>query len=135
VTVSASTPRRDQRRHTRQRAGLAVRMTVRGGPEIPGDMWFDAENLSEGGAFLQASLLFEPGEILHLEIPLPSGKTVRIQGKVVRVSHGPTNATAHQAGGRQENQAAGMGIQFTTLDDDDRRILSATLKSLTGNPL
>jgi len=76
----------------------------------------DSEDLSEGGAFLRSDLLFEVGETLHLEIPLPSGQLLKAVGRVVRVS---------RSRGREGH--AGMGIEFIKLSLQDRRALAAVL--------
>ncbi len=90
------------------------------GPRVAGDIQLDAADLSEGGAFLRSDLLFEEGETLVLDIPLPSGKNISAEGRVVRVD-------------RTESGKAGMGIAFTRLDETDRRILSANLKMLMAS--
>jgi c-di-GMP-binding flagellar brake protein YcgR len=78
----------------------------------PGGIRLDSANLSEGGAFLRSDLLFEIGEALIVEIPLPSGSVVRAAARVVRVA-------------RDKNPAAvpGMGIEFTGLSSQDRRLI------------
>lgn len=110
-----STGRRDMRRHRRKPEELPV--TVRAaGNKVDGGIHLDATNLSEGGAFLRSSLLFEVGELLHLEIPLASGQIVKASGKVVRVSKS-----------RSTVQEPGMGIEFATLSPEDRQTLAAHL--------
>lgn len=107
---------RDQRRHGRKVADFDVVVGTRSGPRVHGDIQLDAADLSEGGAFLRSELLFEEGEALVLDIPLPSGKTIAAEGRVVRVDKSPDGN-------------AGMGIAFTKLSDEDRRILIANLKA------
>lgn len=106
------------RRHDRRSAELPVLVSTAGGTETKGGITLDASDVSEGGAFLRSDLLFEIGETLHLEIPLPSGQVVKANGRVVRVSH--------QTGG------AGMGIQFIDLGDRDRRALASSLGKLAA---
>jgi hypothetical protein len=72
----------------------------------------DSFNLSEGGAFLRSELLFEVGEALTLEIPLPTGSVVRTAARVVRVARDKDPAAIH-----------GMGIEFTGLSPQDRRLI------------
>jgi len=110
----------DMRRHDRRRAGFEVMVGTPNGPRVAGDIQLDAADLSEGGAFLRSDLLFEEGETLMLDIPLPSGKNISAEGRVVRVD-------------RTEAGKAGMGIAFTCLDETDRRILSANLKMLMAS--
>jgi len=103
------------RRYDRRQAELPV--TVRAaGSKVQAGIHLDSADLSEGGAFLRSELLFEVGEALDLEIPLPSGQVVKAAGRVVRVSRS-----------RGRETAAGMGIEFTRLSLQDRRALAASL--------
>jgi Tfp pilus assembly protein PilZ len=116
--------RREQRKFERKPAELAV--TVRAaGSTVEGGIRLDSLNVSEGGAFLRSDLLFEVGEVLHLEIPLPEGPVVKATGRVVRVSRA-----------RGKDGTAGMGIEFTRLAMSDRRAITASLTQLfRRNPL
>ena len=76
--------------------------------------------MSEGGAFLRSDLLFEVGDVLHLEIPLPDGPVVKATGRVVRVNARAAARTARP----------GMGIEFTRLAMSDRRAISTSLAQL-----
>lgn len=110
--------RRDQRKFDRKPAELPV--TVRAaGNRVQGGILLDSGDVSEGGAFLRSDLLFEIGEVLHLEIPLPTGEVIKATGKVVRVSRS-----------RGRETEPGMGIEFTRLALADRRVLAATLQGL-----
>lgn len=103
------------RRFDRRQAELPV--TVRAaGNKVEGGIHLDSADLSEGGAFLRSDLLFEIGESLDLEIPLPTGEVVKAAGRVVRVSRG----------GAREAQP-GMGIEFTRLSVQDRRAIASCL--------
>ena len=113
--VKKTPGRRDMRRFDRRRAELPV--TVRAaGNSVEGGIRLDSADLSEGGAFLRSDLLFEIGENLELEIPLPSGQVVKAAGRVVRVS---------RSLGREA--LPGMGIEFTKLSLQDRRAIAASL--------
>ncbi len=116
--------RREQRKFERKPAELAV--TVRAaGSTVEGGIRLDSLNVSEGGAFLRSDLLFEVGDVLHLEIPLPEGPVVKATGRVVRVSRA-----------RGKDGTAGMGIEFTRLAMSDRRAITASLTQLfRRNPL
>lgn len=104
----APTGRRDMRKFDRRSAELPVMVSGRrGGEKAKGGITLDSSDVSEGGAFLRSDLLFETGETLQLEIPLPSGPTITVSGRVVRVSQ-------DRAGG------AGMGIEFIDLATADR---------------
>jgi Tfp pilus assembly protein PilZ len=122
--VKKAPGRREQRKFERKPAELAV--TVRAaGSTIEGGIRLDSLNVSEGGAFLRSDLLFEVGEVLHLEIPLPEGPVVKATGRVVRVSRA-----------RGKDGTAGMGIEFTRLAMSDRRAITASLTQLfRRNPL
>jgi hypothetical protein len=89
---------------------ILVRTTTRQ-PTL-GGIHLDLANLSEGGAFLRSDLLFEIGEALNLEIPLPSGSVVKTAARVVRVARDKDPAAVH-----------GMGIEFTGLSPQDRRLI------------
>jgi hypothetical protein len=89
------------------------------GSRVEGGIRLDSADVSEGGAFLRSALLFEVGEVLHLEIPLPGGPVIKATGKVVRVSRG-----------RGKNSEPGMGIEFTRLAMSDRRAISTFLSHL-----
>jgi hypothetical protein len=121
--VKKAPGRRDQRKFDRRPAELAV--TVRAaGNRVEGGIRLDSMDVSEGGAFLRSELLFEVGEVLHLEIPLPSGPVVKATGKVVRVSRT-----------RGKDIMPGMGIEFTRLAMSDRRAITASLSLLSRNPI
>ena len=89
------------------------------GSTVAGGIRLDSLDVSEGGAFLRSALLFEIGEVLHLEIPLPGGPVIKATGRVVRVSRA-----------RGKNQTPGMGIEFTRLAMSDRRAISTFLSHL-----
>jgi Tfp pilus assembly protein PilZ len=109
------------RRFGRRPAELPV--TVRAaGNKVEAGILLDSGNLSEGGAFLRSALLFEIGEVLHLEIPLPSGDVVKTTGRVVRVSRS-----------RGKEVEAGMGIEFTTLSSQDKKTLATNLPNVGSN--
>ena len=116
--------RREQRKFERRPAELAV--TVRAaGSTIEAGIRLDSLNVSEGGAFLRSDLLFEVGDVLQLEIPLPDGPVIKATGKVVRVSRT-----------RGKEGAAGMGIEFTRLAMSDRRAITVSLTQLfRRNPI
>jgi Tfp pilus assembly protein PilZ len=116
--VTNTPGRRDQRRFDRKPAELPV--TVRAaGNRVEGGIRLDTSDVSEGGAFLRSDLLFEVGEVLLLEIPLPSGQVVRAIGKVVRISRS-----------RDKKTAPGMGIEFTRLATEDRRAIVTSLAQM-----
>lgn len=122
MASSKSPGRRDQRKFTRKLAELPVSVRAAGN-RVEGGILLDSGDVSEGGAFLRSDLLFEIGEVLHLEVPLPTGEVIKATGKVVRVSRS-----------RGRESVPGMGIEFTRLALADRRLLVARLQSLQNAP-
>jgi Tfp pilus assembly protein PilZ len=116
--VKKAPGRREQRKFERKPAELAVTVKAAGNT-VEGGIRLDSLNVSEGGAFLRSDLLFEVGDVLHLEIPLPDGPVVKATGKVVRVSRA-----------RGKDGLAGMGIEFTRLAMSDRRAITVSLAQL-----
>jgi uncharacterized protein (TIGR02266 family) len=102
----------DLRRHPRKR--LRVEFTFRD-EEGAGDLSLEGANLSAGGAFLESDLLLEPGEPLAIAFAAP-GRTVTARAEVVWARRFP-----------EEGQAAGMGVRFGELSQEDRRALEALL--------
>jgi hypothetical protein len=99
------------RQHDRKPVVLPFQVRT-AGSQLEGGLHLDSIDLSEGGAFLQAELLFEVGERLTVEIPLPSGDVLKTTARVARVA-------------RKADPAAppGMGIEFTGLSFEDRRLI------------
>jgi hypothetical protein len=127
--VKKAPGRRNQRKFERRPAELAVTVRTVSGKvgKVEGGIHLDSLDVSEGGAFLRSQLLFEVGEILQLEIPLPGGITVKATGKVVRVSRG-------SADGEGKPTVPGMGIEFTRLAMSDRRAITTSLAQLLKKP-
>jgi Tfp pilus assembly protein PilZ len=89
------------------------------GNKVTAGIRLDASDLSEGGAFLCSDLLFEVGEILHLEIPVSENEILTATGRVAWVTRGGDGQTP-----------AGMGIAFERLSAPDRRRLTQGLRRL-----
>jgi len=104
----------DQRRHPRRAIELAVVVTD-AADRVHGQIVFDTQDVSLGGAFVRSDLLFEIGEELALAFELPTGQRIVARGKVVRVARDAPD----------EGQPAGMGIQFVALSDSDRSAILA----------
>jgi Tfp pilus assembly protein PilZ len=104
------------RRHPRQSLELPV-LVSDAANRVKAGIRFDAADLSAGGAFLRSDLLFEVGEILNLQIDLPSHGRIAAVGRVVRVSRGTP-----------QDRAAGMGIEFIDLSPADRTAIEAVLR-------
>jgi len=78
-----------------------------------GEIVLDTHDLSSGGAFLKADLLFEVDEEIDLEFALPAtDRVIRCHGRVAWVTRGGAG-----------ERPAGMGIEFVGLADTDRETL------------
>ena len=64
------------------------------------------EDISMGGCFVNTQSLVEPGEVITVEIRLPSGEWAQLRGEV----------TSRQPG-------IGFGMVFTFLTEDETRTL------------
>jgi c-di-GMP-binding flagellar brake protein YcgR len=112
--MTAPAERGNLRQHARSAIELPV-VVSDAENRVEGAITFDTQDVSVGGAFIRSDLLFEIGEELQLAINLPSGRTVRAIGRVVRV--------ARDTG--DEGAAPGMGVQFSRLSDTDREAIQA----------
>jgi len=86
-----------------------------------GQLMFQSADLSAGGTFLKSDLLLEQGEALSLEFTVPSAtgpKVVRTQARVAWVRRFPQNG-----------EAAGMGVEFVSMEEVDRAVLTAHVRS------
>lgn len=106
--------RGNQRRHERSTIDLPVTVTDAVN-KVEGHIELTTQDISAGGAFVRSDLLFEVGEELVLSFELPSARTIRARGRVVRV--------ARELG--DEGGVPGMGIQFVDLADADRDAILA----------
>jgi len=91
------------------------------GNKVRAGLRLDSTDLSEGGLFLRSDLLFEVGEDLTLDVPLPDGKVMQASGRVAWVTRGTG-----------KKGAAGMGIEFARLSAHDRRDLAEGLRTLAN---
>lgn len=104
-----------QRRH--ERKAVAVQFQAREAHGV-GQLVFTSADLSAGGTFLASDLLLEQGEPLSLEFTFPGeAAPLRAQARVAWVRRFP-----------EAGEAAGMGVEFVTMRDEDR----ARLESLLG---
>jgi len=106
--VSPSPVRRDTRQHARIDLEILVSVTD-ASQKVRKPIRFASTDLSSGGAFLRADVLFEVGEVLLVEFRLPNGRQIKAQGRVVRVARGG-----------QKDRTSGMGIEFVDLSAEDR---------------
>jgi uncharacterized protein (TIGR02266 family) len=85
-----------------------------------GELWFEGVDLSAGGSFLRSELLLEQGENLQVEFRIPNlARPLRAQARVAWVRRFP-----------EPGEPPGMGVQFLSMADEDRRILTQYLSSL-----
>jgi uncharacterized protein (TIGR02266 family) len=107
-------------RDTRKQARAALELPVvvsDSANRVTGGIQFDSADISAGGAFLRADLLFEVGELLTLQFQLAQGgPTIRAAGRVTRVSRG------------QSKEVPGMGVEFVDLRPEDRAAIEDRLR-------
>jgi c-di-GMP-binding flagellar brake protein YcgR len=103
---------RDTRKHPRIELEVPV-MVSDAAKKVRRPIRFASADVSGGGAFLRSDLLFEVGEVLHLEFDLPGGHHIRADGRVVRVARGG-----------QKDKYPGMGLEFVDLLPDDRAAIA-----------
>ena len=103
---------RDTRKYPRTELEVPV-MVSDAAKKVRKPIRFSSADVSGGGAFLRSDLLFEVGEVLHLEFDLPGGHHIGTDGRVVRVSRGG-----------QKDKYAGMGLEFVDLSPDDRAAIA-----------
>ena len=104
----------EQRRHERRL--LAVKFKARDASGV-GELVFTSADLSAGGSFLRSDLLLEQGDALSLEFSLPGARlAIHAQARVAWVRRFPA-----------EGEPAGMGVEFTAMQDADRAALAKHL--------
>jgi len=106
--VTTSPVRRDTRLYARRPLEIVVTIAD-AAKRVRKPIRMSSVDLSGGGTFLRADVLFEVGEVFTIEFQLPDGHQIRTQGRVVRVSRG----------GPKE-RPPGMGIEFIDLRAEDR---------------
>ncbi len=106
--MSPSPVRKDTRAYARRPVEIVVTLSD-AAKRVRKPIRLSSVDLSGGGTFLRADVLFEVGEVLFIEFQLPDGHQIRAQGRVVRVSRGG-----------QRERPPGMGIEFVDLSAEDR---------------
>ena len=107
---------RDARKQTRAALDLPV-VVSDSSNQVTGGIHFESADVSTGGAFLRADLLFEVGELLTLQFQLPEdGPSILAAGRVTRVSRG------------QAKEVPGMGVEFIDLRPEDRAAIEERLR-------
>jgi uncharacterized protein (TIGR02266 family) len=107
-------PTAEHRRFARK----AIPVEFRGrDAEGDGQLVFESEDISAGGTFLKSDLLLEPGERMTLEFRVPAvPRLLKAQARVVWARRFP-----------QEGEAAGMGVEFSAMSEEDRDVLTRYL--------
>lgn len=100
------------RRYPRKLVSVEVKAQ---GRSAAGQLQFDAMDLSMGGAFLKSDILFDEGEPLVLEMQLSQG-SICGAARVVWV--------------RRLVGEPGMGVEFMSLSEDDRRTIETFLNEV-----
>ncbi len=96
----------DKRRKPRKRERLRVLY----GPKTPSKVGFTS-NISETGLCVQTFAVYNPGSYLLLEVQLPCGGVVKIEGRVHWARKVPPNLL-HKV------KYAGMGIKIVNFNGD-----------------
>jgi uncharacterized protein (TIGR02266 family) len=78
-----------------------------------------AQDISRNGIYVKSHNLLESGAPVQLQLSLPDGRQLPVQGKVKRVQRG-------------ENE--GMGIYFVHPDPEERKALEALVAQAEGQP-
>ncbi|MGQ0508680.1 MAG: PilZ domain-containing protein [Myxococcaceae bacterium] len=104
----------EMRRHTRR--SLAVDFKGKDASGV-GQLLLEGSDLSPGGTFIRSDLLLEQGEKLALEFQVPGvPRLMRAQARVAWVRRFP-----------KEDEFPGMGVEFTTMSEEDRSVLTQYL--------
>jgi uncharacterized protein (TIGR02266 family) len=107
----------DQRKFLRKSLEVRFRALAPGHDgAVAGHLSFDSVDLSAGGPFLRSDLLLEQGEALSLEFAL-DGRLIKAQAHVAWVRRFPV-----------QHEPAGMGVEFVSMHDADRRLLERYLE-------
>jgi uncharacterized protein (TIGR02266 family) len=87
-----------------------------------GDLLFESDDLSAGGAFLRSDLLLEEDEALTIEFRIPRVlRPIRTQAKIAWVRRFP-----------KPGEVAGMGVHFLSLEEADRAELERYLEAVAA---
>ncbi|HEY0867011.1 MAG TPA: PilZ domain-containing protein [Fimbriimonas sp.] len=106
----------EQRRHLR--TALQVEFRARAGRGA-GHLLFEGTDLSPGGTFLRSELLLEPGETVTVEFQVPGAvRPLSAEARIAWVRRFP-----------KPDEDAGMGVQFLSMSEEDRALLSSFLGS------
>ncbi len=112
-----STPKESRRQFERHPFNVRI---ISESQDLNGKIWFDTDNISEGGAFLTSDFLLDIGERLTMRFPeMPNSAAFDLTGVVVWVN-------LNRDEDRDPN-LPGMGIAFDPLDEAARTELNHLL--------
>ena len=82
-----------------------------------GVICFYSTDISVGGLFLETTIPFQEGHIIHIQLKLPGAeRPLRLQGRVVRNVSSPPET------------APGMAIEFLHLGYEDQRLIEGYVR-------
>ncbi len=106
----------DHKRYRRYiRRALDVEIQVRDAGDVGGEIFFDAVDISEGGAFVRSSFLLEIGERLEASFRLPKQQNAIVVRCIVAWVTPHANLKGE----------AGFGLEFIDLTDEEKEQISA----------
>ena len=83
----------------------------------------NATNISEHGVFIHTNKTLEPGTVVELQFTIPESKEkLKIKGEVMWVN--PYRKE------QEKNYNPGMGVRFESLNELDKQILLAAIKTI-----
>ncbi|OQY22815.1 MAG: pilus assembly protein PilZ [Desulfobacteraceae bacterium 4572_35.2] len=88
----------------RRKLRIRKRIRVMYGSEFPSKVGFTSD-ISESGLCIKSFIVFKPGTVLLLEIEVPSGEIVRLEGRVHWARKVPPNLL-------RKVKHAGMGVKI-----------------------
>lgn len=109
-----------EKRHKKR---LSKRLIVRFGKSRPDVLGF-TEDVSIDGLFIKASVVFDPGTVLTIQLMLPENRQVDLTGQVVWARRTPPSLTRFV-------KKSGMGIRLLQIPPGYSQFLSR-LGALTG---
>ena len=117
-------PANQLRRYNRYPLSVEFKLSDATDP-VHGEILFDTVNVSAGGAFLRSDLLMDIGAEVDVSFSVPGqDEAFTTTAIVVWVTRGKS--------GRRE---AGMGIEFTGLDDKAKSMIDALIQKSQGTGL
>jgi len=120
IRKSASPPG-EKRRHVRVASSRKVYVTYDGSVH---ELY--TENLSEGGMYVNTNGPFPIGTKLEITLDLDPGTQIRLKGVVIYIKRPFSDIFEHPSG---------MAIEFSKINDDDRKILRDFIKRTSAQDI